>query len=105
MGWETRPRGGRYYTRSKKIGGRVVREYVGTGYVAERIAQMDAEEREEREQVQAALKAERDRIRAQGKAVMDYCRNVDEVLTEALLAAGYHNHKGQWRRRRGKEES
>jgi hypothetical protein len=30
MGWDR----GRYYTRSRKVNGRVVREYVGTGPVA-----------------------------------------------------------------------
>jgi hypothetical protein len=104
MGWENRLRGGRYYTRSRKVGGRVVREYVGTGLIAELSAQMDAEEREERVQARAAVRAERDRDRAQEKALTDYCRTVGEVLAEALLAAGYHKHKGQWRRKRGTEE-
>jgi len=31
MGWDQ----GRYYTRSRKVNGRVVREYIGTGRVAE----------------------------------------------------------------------
>jgi len=105
MGWESRKGGGRYYTRSRKIGGRVVREYVGTGLIAELSAQTDEIERQERDQAQAILKAERDSDRAQEAALADYCKAVDEVLTEALLAAGYHKHKGQWRRKRGTEES
>ena len=47
MGWDK----GRYYTRSKKANGRVVREYVGAGRVAELVAQMDALERERREEL------------------------------------------------------
>ena len=42
MGRETRKRGGRYYTKSKRVKGRVVREYIGTGEVAEIIATLDA---------------------------------------------------------------
>ena len=45
MGWER----GRYYTRSRKVNGRVDREYLGTGEAAERAARQDALARQERE--------------------------------------------------------
>jgi hypothetical protein len=49
MGWE---RG--YYYRSRKVGGRVVREHVGRGPVAELAAQLDDIRREERKAAAAA---------------------------------------------------
>jgi len=48
MGWERRKRGGLYYTRSRKVSGRVVREYVGGGLAGHLAAQMDDNERMDR---------------------------------------------------------
>jgi hypothetical protein len=50
MGWDR----GRYYTRSRKVNGRVVREYLGTGEAAKQAARLDAITRQEREARRAA---------------------------------------------------
>jgi hypothetical protein len=100
MGWDK----GRYYTRSKRVDGRVVREYLGTGRVAELAAQLDALERGKRQlaaQAQRGEKAERAALAAECKTLTE---TADLVACAALLAAGYHQHKrGEWRKRRGRD--
>jgi hypothetical protein len=97
VGWE---RG--YYYRARKEGGRVVREYVGAGRVAELVAQMDALERERREAERAAWKAERAELEALDAPLDELTDLADLLARAALVAAGFRQHKrGEWRRRRG----
>ena len=95
MGWE---RG--YYSRSRKVNGRMVKEYVGTGRVAELAAQLDAIKHQEREHEKAAWQEEKARLDALDANLAALIEMTDLVATAALLAAGFHQHKRQWRRKR-----
>jgi hypothetical protein len=104
MAWERRERGERYYTRSRKEGGRVVREYVGGGRLGELAARTDAEVRERRKKEIAEGRAEVRRMEQLVAPVVELCE-VAEVLAGAhLVAAGCHRHKGEWRRRRERRD-
>lgn len=101
MGWETRQRGGRYYTRSRRVGGRVVREYVGAGRVAELAAMFDAAERREREAVRDSLRQAQASDTPAFAALADLGTVLDGLAAAFLIGAGYHrHHRGEWRRRR-----
>jgi hypothetical protein len=98
VGWDK----GRYYTRSRKVNGRVVREYVGSGKVAEAAAQQDAIKRQQREAERDAFREKR----AEQTAFDAQMKQLDEVTDllagAALMAAGYRRHnRGEWRKRRG----
>jgi hypothetical protein len=105
MGWEKRERGGLYYTRSRKVGGRVVREYVGGGTLGHIAALEDAQERRQRKEEAASWKEERDRLEALVAPVEQLCE-VAEILSRAtLVAAGFRRHqRGEWRRKRELKE-
>ena len=100
MAWETR-RGRRYYYRSVRRGGRVVKEYGGAGRVAELWAQLDAltlERRAIERQERAAERARSDALEAQ---TLELIQLTDALVVATLTAAGYHRHdRGAWRRRR-----
>ena len=99
--WERRERGGLYYTRSRKEGGRVVREYVGGGILGELAAQMDAEDRLAREAEEANGREERERLDALVAPVEELCESAEIIACAALAASGYHCHnRGEWRKRR-----
>lgn len=101
MGWETRQRGRSYYCRSRRVDGRVVREYVGSGEVGESAAALDAIDREQRKQ---QAKLERQRVQADREAdrPLETLERISDVLCRCnLVLAGYHLHnRGEWRKRR-----
>jgi hypothetical protein len=104
MSWETRGVYGPYYTRSRRVDGRVVREYVGRGPLAEIIAQADEAEREAHRLERRREREQLEQDRELDQLFSAYSAGVDELLRSALEAAGYHQHKrGEWRRARGQE--
>lgn len=100
MSWETRAKGNRYYTRSHRVNGRIVREYVGGGAIGELSKQMDVMEREERRQRAEDIreaKAERDRF---DDLLTEFETVADNIGRGLLIAAGYHQHnRSEWRKR------
>ena len=100
MAWEKRERGGLYYTRSRKANSKVVREYVGGGALGKIAALEDEQERCRREEEAAFWQKEKERFE-QDVAFLDDLEAAAKILATAyLLAAGCHEHKGEWRRLR-----
>ena len=103
--WERRKRGGLYYTRSHKVDGKVLREYVGGGLLGQLAAQMDAQERWRREEEAAAWKEEQGRIDALIAPLEELCEGAEILAHAALLVSGYHRHnRGEWRKRREQDD-
>ena len=95
MAWERR--GNRhYYYRKRRHGGCVLSEYLGAGELAQTAAALDSLERDLRQAEREERQAHR-ALDAQVDEVIDLFRALTHAL---LLTAGYHTHKGQWRKRR-----
>jgi len=91
---------GQYYYRKKRIGDKVRSEYIGAGYGAELVAQLDEHERQQAEQKRQAWQAIKDEQARLDATVNDVSAVVDAYVTAFLLAVGYHTHKRQWRKYR-----
>ncbi len=98
MGWETRTRGGPYYTRSRRVNGEVRREYVGGGTLG-KIAALDDQYERRRRQEEAAYWNEKEERLEQDASFLREFEEAAKILVRAhLIAAGCHRHKGEWRR-------
>jgi hypothetical protein len=98
MAWESRHKHHRYYYRKRRIKGRVISEYVGSGPLALLIAELDQAKQEE------AREKRREQIRmAKQDQEIDHILDLSiDLARAALLLAGCYNHKGEWRRHHGK---
>src|SRR5437867_1215759 len=95
MPWTIRKSGKVYYYRKQRIGGKVRSIYIPLAEAAH-AAQTDAERAQRRADAREAQR-EAAATRAQVQAVQRAVRN---ELDQTLARAGYHNHKGQWRKKR-----
>ena len=100
MAWISR--GGRcYYYRSRRVGKRVVRDYVGCGEEARLAAALDGLRRARREAGRAERRQEREQWLAACSPLEALAAGTDLLARAALLAAGYRqHHHGTWRKRR-----
>jgi hypothetical protein len=99
MGWENRKNGSYFYTK-ERIGSRVVSRYIGNSETARLISQFEQMRREEKEierEIEAAAVAE---LAAEDDEAERIAELVDLLTKGALIAGGFHQHKGIWRRRR-----
>ena len=97
MSWER----GRYYTRSRRVNGRIVREYVGKGPLAQAASEADRYLREQRRRERNALRDEMSEFSSLSRELQQLDLAYKTVVEIELKARGYHqHHRGQWRKRR-----
>lgn len=104
MGWEQRGSSTFFYQK-RRVGGRVVSNYLGRGeWVAAAAALLQHDQRErERERVWA-LQTIGEAEAATAAAIValhDLDRIARAAVRAALIEDGFHERKGEWRRRRG----
>lgn len=100
MSWFHRGNGTFYYERARKVGGKVVKEYIGRGPLAELAALLDAQRRAEREAAIRDARNERERVKASVELAVELAELIELLVKGHLLVAGFHQHdRGEWRRR------
>lgn len=99
MAWELRS-GRRYMYRSVRHGHRVRKVYLGAGEAAEQAARIDAAKRAKRSKEKGELAALQVKLNAVDQLTAEAQRGINLLAEAALFAHGFHQHHGEWRRRR-----
>src|SRR5262245_20546833 len=103
MGWK-RIGNHSYFYRSRREAGRVVSEYFGRGESASLMAQIVEIDQQYRLVERTGRKEERHEAERQERAFRAWFDAIEMMATGAMLADGYHQHHGQWRRKRHGDE-
>ena len=90
-----------YYYRSVRDGERVRKVYVGAGEIARISHEEDMLQRTTREAERKREKEELERLKALAAPVLEISEAAEILAHAHLIAAGYHRHKGEYRRARG----
>jgi hypothetical protein len=100
MGLEQRS-GRFYFYEKRREGRRVVSSYIGGGVVALVAAEMNAQDRQEREWQRQKQRKTHHEQKEIDRQLARAERTLGDILRDVLCSAGFHQHKGQWRKRRG----
>jgi hypothetical protein len=92
MALESRRGGGQYFYDAHKVGGRVVKRYVGAGPLAQLAAELAKEGRAAREAERTDRVAARAAFDAQDADIDDLCEWTERLVQATLLASGYRRH-------------
>jgi hypothetical protein len=103
MGWK-RIGNGLYFYRSRREGGRVRSDYFGTRESGLLMAQILECDKQDHLLEKAEARDDREEFEQAEKAFVDWFDAIEMLANGAMLAAGYHKHRGQWRRRRNGED-
>lgn len=99
MGWEQRGTN-RYYYRKEREGSREKSTYVGRGGMAHMISEFESSSAELERLIRARKSIEASDSE-KAEALLDQAVDLAQLFTQAtLLAAGFHTHHRQWRRKR-----
>lgn len=93
-----------YYYRKRRQGKRIISEYVGGDYAGLLAEMQDAQERQQREAERERFRALVERENAIDAEIDDMTAKVDTLVTALFLAAGYRQHRRQWRKKRGERK-
>jgi hypothetical protein len=99
MGWEARGSHS-YYYRKERDGSSVRSVYVGRGEMAQLTAALLAMQREDRRIKNQKLQQEQASLKALDLDLDVMLWAVNTMMDAALIVAGFHQHKRQWRKRR-----
>jgi len=106
MSWDRKQRGaaGGYFYRCVRRNGKPRKVYMGRGPGAEAAAAANERSRLARQTIQEQQRAEQLRMTFADLALQDL-RVLLNVLVKAILVVhGYHEHHGEWRRRRDRAD-
>jgi len=100
MSWEKRNGTGAYYTTSRRVNGRVVREYIGKGILGEIAHKQDLILRSESSVERESLELQKVEHAALLSDIDSFCDFAECIANGFLVLSGFHKHKrGEWRRR------
>jgi hypothetical protein len=95
-----------YYTRARRVGGKVVRGYLAKGWKALSASDLDELLKAKRAAATASRREERGERHKLDADLVAIGQGIDLIAEAALLAAGFRqHHRGEWRRKRGRSDA